>query len=68
VSQILNKSLKEQKAAKSVRDNNPDGMKQAACKRCVSASLRERYIVVHHCILRRMESNKCCKLRNAAKN
>lgn len=43
VSQIPNnKPLKEQKATKSVRDYNPDGTKQAASKKGVSASLRER--------------------------
>lgn len=42
VSQIPNnKSLKEQKATKSVRDNNPDVMKQTASKKGVSASLRD---------------------------
>lgn len=65
MSQIPNKkSLKEQKATKSVRDDNPDGMKEAASKRGVS----ERYIVIHHHLLGRMENNKCYKVKNTAEN
>lgn len=50
-----NKPLKEQKATESVRDNNPDGLKQTTFKRGASASLREGEI--HHYILGRMENN-----------
>lgn len=68
LNQIPKEFLKEARATNSVHDNNPDGMEQAASKRGISASLWERYIVIHHCMLGRMRNNRFCKLRNTAEN